>query len=89
MPGVEYGPIKPTAIKLGKPVKMAVGKSAGKTPMPSAPGKTAGKVSMSPMPKTTNKMKKIAGKSRAGVGAGMPKMPKGTGKGFDGLSELG
>ena len=91
MPGVEYGPIKPTNIKLGKPVKMAVGKSAGKTPMPSAPGKSAGKTPLpvSPMPKTTNKMKKIAGKSRAGVGAGMPKMPKGTGKGFDGLSELG
>lgn len=88
MPGVEYGPIKPTAIKLGKPVKMVVGKSAGKVSAPQAPGKTAGKVSMSPMPKTTNKMKKIA-KSRAGVGAGMPKMPKGTGKGFDGLSELG
>lgn len=88
MPGVEYGPIKPTNIKLGKPVKMVVGKSAGKTPMPSAPGKSAGKTPMSPMPKTTAKMKKIA-KSRAGVGAGMPKMPKGTGKGFDGLSELG
>ena len=84
MPGVEYGPIKPTALKLGKPVKMAVGKSTGKISPPSAPGKSAGKVPLSPMPKTTNKLKNIA-KSRAG----MPKMPKGTGKGFDGLSELG
>lgn len=90
MPGTNYGPIKPTAIKLGKPVKMVVGKSAGKVSAPPIPGKTAGKTPLpvSPMPKTTNKMKKIA-KSRAGVGAGMPKMPKGTGKGFDGLSELG
>ena len=89
MGGVEYGPIKPTALKLGAPLKMVVGKSAGKVSAPPVPGKSAGKMSMSPMPTTTNKMKKIAGKSRAGVGAGMPKMPKGTGKGFDGLSELG
>lgn len=89
MPGVEYGPIKPTAIKLGKPAKMAVGKSGSKaSTAPQASGKSAGKVSMSPMPKITNKLKKIA-KPRAGVGMGMPKMPKGTGKGFDGLSELG
>lgn len=84
MPGIEYGPIKPTALKLGKPVKMAVGKSTGKTggatTPPSAPGKSADKVSMSPMSK---KLK------RAGKGAGMPHMPKGTGRGFDGLSELG
>ena len=85
MSGVEYGPIKPTAIKLGKPVKMAVGKSTGKISPPSAPGKSAGKVPLSPMPKTTAKLKNIA-KSRAAVGAGMP---KGTGRGFDGLSELG
>lgn len=84
MGGVEYGPIKPTALKLGKPVKMAVGKSTGKISPPSAPGKSAGKVPLSPMPKTTAKLKNIA-KSRAG----MPKMPKGTGRGFDGLSELG
>ena len=87
MPGTNYGPIKPTALKLGKPVKMVVGKSAGKTPMPTAPGKSAGKTesTMSALPKTTNKMKRMASKSRAG----MPKMPKGSGKGFDGLSELG
>jgi hypothetical protein len=95
MPGVNYGPIKPTPVKRGIPTKMSLAPDVA-APKPTM--KSQSKSQSKPQPKTQSipmrdtlaKMRKIGTKpkSRMGTGLGKPKMPPGTGTGMNGLSGL-
>jgi hypothetical protein len=91
MPGIQYGPVKPTPIKRGIPTKMTLSPDVN-SPNNVATVKPTMKPGskLSPMPKTLAKMRKIAGpsKSKRGTGLGKPHMPAGTGTGMNGLSGL-